>query len=108
MENFFQNIKAFYDRLPQKQRIGIGLVVLGSLASLVFITLWAQQTEYGLLFGNLSETAASEVVEILKTENISYKLEEGGTSIYVPRDKVYDFEITLCRGRNCFRWLIRL
>ena len=93
MENFFQNIKAFYDRLPPKQRIGIGLVVLGSLASLVFITLWAQQTDYGLLFGNLSETAASEVVEILQTENISYKLEEGGTSIYVPRDKVYDLRL---------------
>ena len=93
MENFFQNIKAFYDRLPTKQRVGIGLVILGSLLSLVLITMWAQQTEYGLLFGNLSESAASEVVEILQTENISYKLEEGGTSIFVPKDKVYDLRL---------------
>ena len=93
MENFFQNIKAFYDRLPTKQRIGIGLVMLGSILSLILITYWAQKTEYGLLFGNLPETAANDVVQILQTENINYELKDGGSSIYVPKDKVYDLRL---------------
>ena len=93
MENLIENIKAFYDRLSNNQRIGIGLVLLGSLLSLTMIAYWAQQTEYGLLFGNLSETAASEVVEILNAENVSYELQDGGTSIYVPVDMVYDLRI---------------
>ncbi|MBX2818736.1 MAG: flagellar M-ring protein FliF [Rhodothermaceae bacterium] len=93
MENFFQNIKSFYDRLPTKQRIGIGLVVLGSILSLILITYWAQKTEYGLLFGNLPETAANDVVQILQTENINYELKDGGSSIYVPKDQVYDLRL---------------
>jgi flagellar M-ring protein FliF len=93
MENFFQNIKAFYDRLSPNQRIGIGLVVVCVLASLIAVGYWAQQTEYALLFGNLSETAASEVVEVLGSENIDYQLKEGGTTIYVPHDQVYDLRL---------------
>ena len=93
MENFIQNIRTFLDRLNNQQRIGIALVVLGTIASLAFIAYMAQQTDYGLLFGNLPETAASEVVEILNTENIRYQLKDGGTSIYVPRDQVYDLRL---------------
>ena len=93
MENLFQNIKAFYDRLPTKQRVGIGLVMLGSILSLILITYWAQRTEYGLLFGNLPETAANEVVQILQTENIGYQLKDGGSSVYVPQDMVSDLRL---------------
>ena len=93
MENFFQNIRAFYDRLPTRQRIGIGLVVIGSILSLILITFWAQRTEYSLLFGNLPESAANDVVQILQTENINYELKDGGTAIYVPKDKVYDLRL---------------
>ena len=87
MENFFQNIKAFYDRLPTKQRIGIGLVMLGSILSLILITYWAQKTEYGLLFGNLPETAANDVVQILQTENINYELKMAVHPSMCPRTK---------------------
>ncbi len=52
MENFFQNIKAFYSRLAPGQRIGIGAVTVGVIACLVAIAYWAQQTNYALLFGS--------------------------------------------------------
>ena len=67
--------------------------MLGSILSLILITFWAQRTEYGLLFGNLPETAANDVVQILQTENVNYELKDGGTSIYVPKDKVYDLRL---------------
>lgn len=93
MDNFFQNIKAFYGRLAPGQRIGIGAVTVGVIACLVAIAYWAQQTNYALLFGNLSESAASEVVEVLKSEDIKYELKQGGTSVYVPYDQVYDLRL---------------
>lgn len=93
MENFFQNIKAFYSRLAPGQRVGIGVVTVGVIACLVGVAYWAQQTNYSLLFGNLSETAASEVVEVLKSEGIRYELKQGGTSVYVPYDQVYDLRL---------------
>ncbi len=93
MENFIQNLKAFFGRLTNQQRLGIGLVVGVALVCLISIAYWAQQTEYALLFGNLSESSASQVVETLNTENINYELKEGGTTIYVPRDQVYDLRL---------------
>ncbi|MEM8487687.1 MAG: flagellar basal-body MS-ring/collar protein FliF [Bacteroidota bacterium] len=93
MENFLENLKAFFSRLSMQQRLGIGLVVGVALICLVSIGYWAQQTEYSLLFGNLSESSASQVVETLAAENIDYQLKEGGTTIYVPSDKVYDLRL---------------
>ncbi len=93
MENFFENLKAFIGRLTNQQRLGIGLVVLVATVCLISIAYWAQQKEYSLLFGNLSETSASQVVETLNTEGIDYELKEGGTTIYVPSDKVYDLRL---------------
>ncbi len=65
MENFLDNLKAFFNRLSTQQRLGIGLVVGVALICLISIGYWAQQTEYALLFGNLSESSASQVVETL-------------------------------------------
>lgn len=93
MENFVENLKAFFGRLTGQQRLGIGLVVVVALVCLISIGYWAQQTEYALLFGNLSESSASQVVETLSGENINYELKNGGTTIYVPRDQVYDLRL---------------
>ena len=93
MENFIENLKSFFSRLSVQQRLWIGLVVGVSIICLVSIAYWAQQTEYALLFGNLSESSASSVVETLTAENIEYQLKEGGTTIYVPRDQVYDLRL---------------
>lgn len=93
MENFFENLKAFFSRLTVQQRLGIGLVVGVAVICLVSIAYWVQQTEYSLLFGNLSESSASQIVETLSTEGIDYQLKAGGTTIYVPREQVYDLRL---------------
>ncbi len=93
MGYIFENLKTIFNRLSIQQRLGIGTVVGVAIICLVSIAYWVQQTEYSLLFGNLSESSASQVVETLATENIDYQLKEGGTTIYVPRDKVYDLRL---------------
>ena len=93
MENFFENLKTFFSSLSTQQRLAIGLVVGVALIGVLSITYWAQQTEYALLFGNLSESSASQVVETLASEGVDYQLKEGGTTIYVSRDKVYDLRL---------------
>lgn len=93
MENFFENLKSFFRNLNNQQRLSIGAVVGVAIICLISIGYWAQQKDYTLLFGGLAESSANQVVETLKTENIDYQLKEGGTSIYVPSDKVYDLRL---------------
>ncbi|NNF59047.1 MAG: flagellar M-ring protein FliF [Rhodothermaceae bacterium] len=90
---FFQNLRQFVLRLAPGQRFLLAAVLVGGLAVLGGIAYWAGQPDYALLFGRLEATDASRVVETLRSENIPYKLEEGGGAIYVPRQQVYDLRL---------------
>jgi flagellar M-ring protein FliF len=58
-----------------------------------------QRETYSTHFAGLSTEDASMVVSKLKELKIPYKLGLGGTSIYVPKDKVYDARLSLA-GQN--------
>ncbi len=93
MQEFVQNIRQFVSRLSRGQQIALGLVVLGGLAIVLSIAVWSSQTEYALLFGDLSSSDANKIVESLREEGIAYELKQGGTAVYVPRDQVYELRM---------------
>ena len=45
---------------------------------------------YTPLFSGLQATDANGIVEQLRTDNVPYELSDGGATILVPQDKVYD------------------
>ncbi len=66
----------------------IGLIVVGG-------AIWSMQTDYGVLFSNLSETDAAAIVTELKRTKTDYRLADGGTTIRVPTDRVYETRLAL-------------
>ncbi|GAB3044077.1 flagellar basal-body MS-ring/collar protein FliF [Parafrigoribacterium mesophilum] len=66
--------------------IGIAVLVLGITA---FAT-WALKPSYSPLFSGLAAADASAIVEQLRTDGVPYQITEGGGTILVPEDKVYD------------------
>ncbi|OPX98819.1 MAG: Flagellar M-ring protein [Syntrophorhabdus sp. PtaB.Bin047] len=70
-------------------------LVGGSIIGLSFL----QKETYQTLFAGLSTEDASVVVAKLKELKVPYKLNLGGTSISVPKDKVYDVRLMLA-GQN--------
>lgn len=70
-------------------------LVGGSIIGLSFL----QKETYQTLFAGLSTEDASVVVVKLKELKVPYKLGLGGTSISVPKDKVYDVRLMLA-GQN--------
>ena len=66
--------------------IGIAVLVLGVTA---FAT-WALKPSYSPLFSGLAAADASAIVEQLRTDGVPYQITEGGGTILVPEDKVYD------------------
>ncbi|MFW6180084.1 MAG: flagellar basal-body MS-ring/collar protein FliF, partial [Desulfohalobiaceae bacterium] len=75
------------------QRILLG-GVLGSLL-LVFVLLlyWLNRPQYEVLYSDLSQEDASQVVEELKDQGVDYKLENQGKTILVPSDQVYELRL---------------
>ena len=66
--------------------IGVAVLVLGIAA----LTMWATKPSYTPLYSGLSATDASSIVDQLNTDGIPYQLSNGGATILVPKDNVYD------------------
>ncbi len=51
--------------------------------------------EYGVLYSNLKQEDSAAVVEFLKNKKVKYKLKDGGSTILVPKDMVYDLRLEI-------------
>ena len=60
-----------------------------------FFATWASKPSYSALFSNLSSKDASAIVESLQKAGTPYELSNGGSTIMVPQDQVYDLRLQL-------------
>ncbi len=93
MQTFLYNLRQFFSRLSLRQKVALGVMLLGTLAILGGVSYWAGQPDYALLFGGLEPTDASRVVESLQEQGVSYQLQENGTAVFVPREEVYELRL---------------
>src|SRR5215213_6808012 len=56
---------------------------------------WAARPSYAPLYSNLAATDASAIVDKLKAGGTPYQLADGGQTILVPQDKVYELRLTM-------------
>ena len=73
---------------------GAGLAVLGLVA---WFALRAGQPPMGLLYGELDQRDAGQVVAALDRARVPYRIEAGGTRILAPEEQVPRLRLTLAR-----------
>ena len=66
--------------------IGLAAVVLGAVA----LFSWLSRPAYTPLFSGLSAADANAVVEQLRSSSVPYELADGGATVLVPKEDVYD------------------
>ena len=71
----------------QRTMVVIAVIAL-ALGGFAF-TKWAGKPSYAPLFSNLDPSDASAITEKLTSSGVPYQLSDGGTTILVPSDKVY-------------------
>lgn len=90
-----ESLKNFISTLTVKQKIIIGISAVTTFVLLLLLISIFNQPSYGVLFADLSQQDASKVVEQLSSQKIPYQLEENGTLIKVPKDKIYQTRLEL-------------
>ncbi len=90
-----KNILTLVRELPLSRKLAMGSVLLISIALFAFLIIQGRTADYQLLYANLEETDAASVVSWLKTQRISYDLQNGGRNIWIPSDKLYETRLEL-------------
>ncbi len=88
-------ITGFLKGLSLVQKVVFGTVIVAVLVTLVGLSLRNPQAEYKVLYSGLTQEDAAQVVSRLKEQRIPYTLENDGSIIKVPPDKVHETRLTL-------------
>ncbi|GAA2747423.1 hypothetical protein GCM10009868_36860 [Terrabacter aerolatus] len=86
LQRLVATVKAFTVGQRTVAVIGLAVLALGAVA----LTTWITKPSYSPLFTGLASADASAVVQQLGKDGVPYQLADGGATILVPQDNVYD------------------
>ncbi len=89
------NVFGIFNKLSFQQRMLIGAIVIVTFVLIGFVLFLFNQTNYSTLYSHLDTEDAAEIVEYLKSQKIPYQLADDGTTVKVPREKLYDIRLML-------------
>jgi flagellar M-ring protein FliF len=81
---------------PAKGRnLSIAVILLLCIVGFGSLIFWNSRPEYQVLFSNLSQEDAGEMVNKLKEKKVPFQLTHNGTTILIPKEQVYDLRLSL-------------
>ena len=95
MKRLLERIRERFQSLPPSQRLPLLAVVTAIILALGFLFYVQGQTDYGVLFTNLSQEDAGAIIAKLKGKKVPYQLDNNGTAILVPKSEMYELRLLL-------------
>ena len=95
MGQLLQNLGEIWRRAGLTQRVMLLGVLLACAAAAVMLVGWARQPNMCLLYSKLTPDEAGRIVEKIRDADIPYKLKDGGTTVFVPEEKVYSLRLSM-------------
>jgi len=92
---YIKEYKGKWQNLENNKKLGVGVLLGCLVAALILLGSWGLQKDYIPLYTGLEVEEAGEIVNRLKERNVSYQLTDGGTSILVPEEEVYDLRLDI-------------
>ena len=84
------------EQVPGLRQLLLLVGLAGAVAVGVVVALWSSDdTSYGLLYGNLADRDAAQVVQALEAAGIEHRYEAGRGAILVPNDALHDARLQL-------------
>ncbi|WP_029430784.1 flagellar basal-body MS-ring/collar protein FliF [Blastococcus sp. URHD0036] len=88
-------LRSALETISLGQKVVIGLLVAALGLGGFFFYNWITTPTMAPLFSNLASSDASAIVEELNAEGTSYELADGGQTILVAQDQVYDLRLAM-------------
>lgn len=97
LQDVVTQFKDIFEKLTLVQKISIGAALTAVLVTLGVLIIWANRPVYKTLYANMNSDDAPLVIQKLKEGNVPYRLKEGGGTVEVPQELVYDTRLELAR-----------
>ena len=91
----FEQIALFWAQLPTAKRLALVTLTVGALLTVLAVSWWNSQIRYGYLYTDLSTEDAAAIVQKLEAQQVPYKLDDSGTAIKVPDERVHALRLEL-------------
>jgi flagellar M-ring protein FliF len=88
-------VKALLSTISLGQKIVIGLLLVGLVLGGFMFTRWITAPTLTPLFSNLASSDASAMVDELTAQGVTYQLADGGQTIMVAQDQVYNLRLAM-------------
>lgn len=80
---------------PVVRQLGVMVGIAASVALGVAVVLWSQTPSYSMLYGNLAQKDAAQIVEALQQANIPFKVDESTGAVMVVSGKLQEARMKL-------------
>ena len=94
---FVQKIRAVWEKVNLVQRALLVAIVLTFVIVSGFLVHWARRPDMRMLYQELAPEEAAQITDKIGENGIAYELRNGGTSIYVPKEKVYQLRLDMAK-----------
>jgi len=92
---FLKQLTDFWASLPTPKRIALVTVMTLVLGGVMAVSVLGSRETYGTLYSELATEDAASIVEKLKTSQVPYRIEAGGTMIQVPEERIPGLRLEL-------------
>ncbi len=99
MNDFLKKILDSWKSMTLNSRVTIIMALAGVIIAFIVVSAVVGKPNYRVLYSNIDEEAAAKITEELRTANIEFKLENGGRTILVPEEVVYQSRLDIA-GKN--------
>lgn len=92
-----QKIAVVWQKISLMQRALLAAVLVASAIIGSLLVHWARRPDMRMLYQELSPGEAARITDKIAEKEIAYQLHDGGTTIYVPREHVYQLRLDLAK-----------
>ncbi|BDQ33281.1 flagellar basal-body MS-ring/collar protein FliF [Pseudodesulfovibrio portus] len=97
---YLEKAQGFWTDSSMSQRLIIGGMTVAVIISFALMIFWMNRPDYRILMTNLYPEDASRIVAMLQASKENYVLENNGTTVMVPADRVYELRLKVAGEGN--------
>ncbi|MDE1548285.1 flagellar basal-body MS-ring/collar protein FliF [Jeotgalibaca caeni] len=95
VNNLINSIKSGWGSMSKGKKIGLSTIIVLFLVGGLSLSLFLNKVQYTMLFSQIEEEDAGNIVNDLEAQQIPYQLADGGTTIYIDENYVDKYRIEL-------------